>query len=131
MSVATDFRKGVRDLVADAAKIKVVIDGEREGVSDDDVVACWTTESRANETNTLFRLVSVTARVILGRDAEVGPDDDDPLDTMEEVEADVLASVPSFIAGTRVASVDVAHDPNTGSLDFIFVGEYENPAPEV
>jgi len=128
----TDFRNAIRDLVSEASGVSITVNGAVEGPStESDVVAVFPGGSSANEQNQQFRLRAVTARVILARDAEVGPLDDDPLDVMETIEEDVLAALTPFVTIptglVRVVSCDTSFDPGAASIDFVIVGEFDNP----
>lgn len=131
MPLITDFRTAVRDLVATAAGITFKIDGERTGPSGVDMVCVWSSGSAPREDNTQFRMIGVTARVILARDPQVGPEDDDPLAAMETIEQNVLAAVTPLIATVRVDNVVTSFDTTLATIDFEFVGEIQNVAPEV
>jgi len=131
VSEFTSFREAVRDLVATAAGIALTVNGAVAGPSETDVVAVFPGGSAANDANQQFRLRSVTARVILGRDVEVGPFDDDPLDVMETIEAAVLLALTGYLTVpeglVRVVSCDTSFDPTAASIDFVIVGEFDNP----
>lgn len=130
---ATNFRKAVAAHMATATEIGDVVHGERTGLATEgsDLIAVWTQAGAANEANQQFRVYQCTARVMYARDAQRTPDEDDPLDELEQLEADIVAGIPPILGGARVVSVDSQFYGADGAIDFVFVGEFNNCTAEV
>lgn len=130
---STLFRKAVAEHLSTVTGIGLVVHGEREGRATDggDLIAVWTTAGATNDENAQFRAYGVTARILFAWDAQRTPDEDDPLDELEALEANVLAATPPFLGDARVVSVDSTFYPSDAAIDFTFLGEVQNAESEV
>lgn len=118
--------------MSSATGITLVVHGEREGVSDDgDLIAVWTEFSSVNEENAHYRRYAVTARVFVAWDRQVGPDEDDPLDRLEQLENQVIAATTPIVGGAVVVNVASEFHPSAPAVDVTFVGEVRNADSEV